>query len=90
MGLLLSSKDILPTITRLGSCIKGISTLHIPITTRGIKLFIGCVIYLAQFLPKLSDLIKPINDILKKCNKIDKADKISSLATYTKGKGSGR
>ncbi len=47
MGLLLSSKDSLPTITPLGSRAKAISTLPIPITARGIKSFIGCVIYLA-------------------------------------------
>ncbi len=90
MCLLLSSNDNLPTITPLNSHVKAISTLPIPITTRGMKSFIGCVIYLAQFLPKLSELIKPINDILKKCNKINTADKISPLATYNKGKGSGR
>ncbi len=54
------------------------------------KSFIGCVIYFAQFLLKLSELIKPINDILKKCNKVNKADKICPLANYNKGKGSGR
>ncbi len=74
MGLLLSRKDNLPTITPLASCIKAISALSVPITARGIKSFIGCVIYLAQFLPKLSELIKPINDILRKCNKVDKSD----------------
>ncbi len=52
-GLLLTSKDNLPTITPLGSCVKAISTQLIPITARGIKLFIGCVIYQAQFLPKV-------------------------------------
>ncbi len=87
MGLLLSSKDNLPTITILGSHVKAISTLPIPITAREIKSFIGCVIYLAQFLLKLSELIKFINNILQKCNKINKADKISPLVTYNKGKG---
>ncbi len=90
MGLLLSCKDNQPTITPLGSRVKAISTLPTPITARGIKSFIGCVIYLAQFLPKLSELIKPINDILKKCNKVDPANKISSLALYAKGKGKGK
>ncbi len=56
MGLLLSGKDNLPTITPLVSHVKAISTLPIPLTARGIKSFIGCVIYLAQFLPKVSDL----------------------------------
>ncbi len=51
MGLLLSSKDDLPTISPLGSHVKAISILPIPITARGIKSFLGCVIYLAQFLP---------------------------------------
>ncbi len=87
MGLLLSSKDNLPTISPLGSHVKAIATLQIPITARGIKSFIGCVIYLAQFLPTFSDLIKPINNILKKYNKINKADKISPLVTYNNGKG---
>ncbi len=54
------------------------------------KSFIGCVTYLAKFLPKLSELIKPINEILKKCNKVNKADKICPLANYNKGKSSGR
>ncbi len=90
MGLLLSSKDNLPTIAPLGSHVKAISTLPIPITARGIKLFIGCLIYLAQFLPKLSELIKPINNILKKSNKANKEDKISPLSTYAEGKGSGK
>ncbi len=90
MGLLLSSKDNLPTITQLGSRVKAISTLPIHLTGRGIKSFIGCVIYLAQFLPKLSELIKPINDILKNCNKVDAADKIQPLPLYDKGKGIGR
>ncbi len=87
MGLLQSSKDNLPTITPLGSCVKIISTLPILITARGITSFVGCVIYIAQFLPKLSDLIKPINDILKKYNKVAPANKISPLPTYAKGKG---
>ncbi len=90
MGLLLSSNDNLPTITPLGSRVKAISTLPIPITARGIKSFIGCVIYLAQFLPKLSELIKPINDILRKCNKVKLANKISLLPTYAKDKGKGK
>ncbi len=89
MGLLLSSKDDLPTISPLGSPVKAISTLPFPITARGIKSFVGCVICLAQFLPKLSELIKPINDILRKCNKVNKEDKISPLLTYAKGKVSG-
>ncbi len=37
MGLLLSSKDNLPTITSLGSHVKAISMLPTPITARGIK-----------------------------------------------------
>ncbi len=94
MGLLLSSKDNLPTITPLRSRVKAISMLPTPITARGIKskiyLIIGCIIYLAQFLPKLSKLIKPINDILKKLNKVDPADKISPLPLYAKGKGKGK
>ncbi len=90
MGLLLSSKDNLPTITPLESHVKAISMLPIPITARGIKLFIGCVIYLAQFLPKISEVIKPINDILKKCNKVNASNKISPLPTYAKGKGKGK
>ncbi len=90
MGLLLSSKDDFPTISPLSSCIKAISTLPIPITARGIKSFIGCVIYLAVFLPKLSELIKTITDIFMKCNKVDKTNKTSPLSTYTKGKGSGK
>ncbi len=88
MGLHLSTKDGLPIITRLGSRVKAISTL--PITARGIKSFIGCGIYLAQFLPKLSELIKPINDTLKKCNKLYKESKIKPLDNYNKGKGTGR
>ncbi len=52
MGLLLSSRDNLPTITPLGSHVKAISTLPIPITARGIKSFIGCVIYLAKISTK--------------------------------------
>ncbi len=90
MGLLLSSNDNPPTITPLGSHVKAISTLPIPLTVWGIKSFIGCVIYLAQFLPKLSELIKPINDILKNCNKVDPDDKIQPLPLYAKGKGKGR
>ncbi len=60
LGLHLSSKDILQTISPLGSHVKAISTLPIPITARGIKSCIGCVIYLTQFLPKLSELINLI------------------------------
>ncbi len=58
--------------------------------SEGIKSFISCVIYLAQFLPKLSELIKPINDILKNCNKVNPADKIQPLLLYAKGKSKGR
>ncbi len=47
MGLLLSSKDNSPTYTPLGSLVKAISKLPIPITAHRIKSFIGCVIYLA-------------------------------------------
>ncbi len=90
MGLLLSSKDNLPTITLLGSHMKAISTLQILLIAWSIKSFIGCVIYLAQFLPKLSELIKPINDILKNYNKVDPADKIQSSPLYSKEKTKGR
>ncbi len=79
-----ANKDNLPTITPLGSRVKAISNLPIPLTVRVIKSFIGCVIYLAQFLPKLSELIKPINDILKNCNKVDPADIIQPLPLYAK------
>ncbi len=89
MGLMISSKNGLPIISPLGSRIKAISNLPIPITARGIKSFIGCVIFLAQFLPKRSELIKPINDILKKSNKLHKVAKISPLLAYGKGKGAG-
>ncbi len=82
MGLHLSIKDGLPIITPLGSRVNAISTLPISITARSIKSFIGCVIYLAQFLPKLLELIKPISDILKKCNKVDKESKIATFKTY--------
>ncbi len=41
-------------------------------------------------MPKLSNLIKSINDILKKSNKLYKLTKIQPLSTYTKGKGSGK
>ncbi len=70
MGLRMSSSEGGPTITPLGSRVKAIATLPIPITVRGIKSFIGCILYLAQFLPHLSKLVKPINDILKKSNKL--------------------
>ncbi len=90
MGLLLSSNDNLPTITPLGWRVKDISTLPIPLAAWDIKSFFGCVIYLAQFLPKLSELIKPINDNLKNCNKVDPADKIQPLPIYAKVKGKGR
>ncbi len=56
MGLLLSSNDNPPTITPLGSRVKAISTLLIPLTALGINSFIGCVIYLAQCLPKFLSL----------------------------------
>ncbi len=90
MGLLFSSKDNLPTITPMGPLVKAISTLPIYLTGRGIKSFIGCVIYLALFLPKPSELIKHINDILKNCNKVNSADKIQPLPLYAKGKGKWR
>ncbi len=53
MGLRLSSSNGRPTITPLGSRIKPIATLPIPVTQRGIKSFIGCILYLAQFLPQI-------------------------------------
>jgi hypothetical protein len=90
MGLLLSSKDNIPTIKPLGSRIQSITNLPIPITARGIKSFIGCIIFLSQFLPKLSHLIKPINDILKKSNNITKEKKIKPKTEYSKGKGTSR
>ncbi len=65
MGLRMSSSEGRPTITPLGSRVKAIATLPIPITARGIKSFIGCVLYLAQFLHHLSKLVKLINNILK-------------------------
>ncbi len=88
MGLLLSSKDNLPTITPLDLRVKAISNIPISLTVAcGIKSFIGCVIYLAQFLLKLSELIKSISDILKNCNKVDPAEKNQPLSLYAKGKG---
>ncbi len=87
MGLILWSSDGLPTITPLGPRVKVVSTLSIPITACGVKSFIGCFIYLAKFQPKLSTLIKPINDILKKSNKVHKLEKLKPLAQYGKGKG---
>ncbi len=58
ISLILCIKDVLPTITTLESRIKAISTLPIPITTKGIKLFLGYMIFLSQFMPKLSELKK--------------------------------
>ncbi len=89
-GLRMSSSESRPTSTPLGSRVKVIATLPIPITARGIKSFIGCILYLAQFLPYLSKLVKPINDILKKSNKLQKLNKISPLPPYAKGKGAGK
>ncbi len=90
MALLLSGKDNFPTITPISNRIKVIATLPIPLTMRGIKSFIRGVIYLSQFLPKLSELIKPMNDILKLCNKDNRCDKIPPLGDFTKGKGKGK
>ena len=91
MGLKLSSSSDGPIIQPLGSRIKSAQTLPIPATARGIKSFIGCVIYLSQFLPKLSELVKPINDILKLANAHKKElDKIPPLKEYQKGKGRGK
>ncbi len=84
MGLRMSSSEGRPTITPLGSRVKAIATL--PITARGIKSFVGCILYLVQFLPHLSKLVKPINDILKKSNKLQKLNKISPLPPCAKGK----
>ncbi len=86
----MSSSDGRPTITPLGSRIKAIATLPIPVTQREIKSFISCILYLAQFLPHLSKLVKPINDILKKSSKLQKLNKIPSLPPYAKGKGVGK
>ncbi len=91
MGLLLSTKDNLPTITTLGSCVKAISTLPIPLTVRGIKSFIHWLCYIfSTILAKAIRAIKLINDILKKCNKVDPADRISPLQSHAKGKGKGK
>ncbi len=91
MGLRMSSSEGTPSITPLGSRIKAIATLlPIPITARGIKSFIGCILYLGQFLPHLSKLVKPINDILKKSNKLQNLTKISPLPPYAKGNGVGK
>ena len=91
MGLKLSRSSEGPVIQPLGSRIQSAQTLPIPTTARGIKSFIGCVIYLSQFLPKLSELVKPINDILKEANaKKKELDKISPLKEYQKGKGRGK
>ncbi len=88
MSLLLSSSVGIPSIRPLGSHMKAISSL--PTTARSIKIFIGCVIYLAQLLTKISSLVKPINDILKKNNKIHTLNKIPPLLTYAKVKCAGR
>ncbi len=77
MDLLLSSNDNLCTISHLGSRVKALSTLPIPITATGIKSFIGCAIYLGQFLLKLSKHIKPINDILKSATESIKLIKLA-------------
>ncbi len=69
---------------------KTISSLPILITAWGFKSLIGYVIFLSQFFPKLSELIKPINDILKKSNKLHKLNKINPLTAYSKGKGRGK
>ncbi len=72
-----------------GSRVKAIATLPITITAREIKSFIRCILYLVQFLPHLSKLMKPINDILKKSNQLQKLSKISPLPPYAKGKRAG-
>ncbi len=86
MGLRMSSCDGRPTIAPLGSRVKAIATLPIRITARGIKSFIDCILYLAQFLPILSKLVKVFNDILKKSNQLQKLSNISPLPPYAKGK----
>jgi hypothetical protein len=90
MGLQLSSAQGSPTITPKGSRVDAILTLPIPHTVRGIKSFIGMVTYLSTFAQNLSQLVKPINDILKSVNKLVKPDKIKPLPGYAKGKGKGR
>ncbi len=90
MGLKMSSVEVRPTIQPLGSGVKAISTLPIPITARGITSFIDYILYLAQFLPYLSKLVKPINDIIKKNNQLNKLNKISPLSPYAKGKRVGK
>ncbi len=90
MGLRMSSCDGRPTIAPLGSRVNALATLPIPITARGIKAFIGCILYLAKVLPHLSKLVKPINDTLKKSNQLQELSKISPLPPYAKGKGAGK
>ncbi len=72
MGLKMSNANGITTTQPFGSRVKAISTLPMPKTLRGIKSFIGCILYLALFLPHLSKLVKPINDIIKKSNQLNK------------------
>ncbi len=85
MGLSLSSEDNRPVIRATGSRIKSMTILPIPQTIRGIKSFVGQAVFISQFLPRLSDLIGPLNKLTRKVNK--NLPKTPPIKPYNGGKG---
>ncbi len=60
MGLLLSSKDNLPTITPLGSFVKAISTLPIPLTTQVLNPSLVVLFIWHNFCQSVLSLLNPL------------------------------
>ena len=87
MGLELSNLNGIPMIKPLGSRVNSILSLPIPKTVRGIKSFVGSVLFISQFLKDLSVYVKPLLQLTRKCNHLHKLPKIAPASEYRSGKG---
>ena len=66
MGHVITVKDNQPHIQVLRSRVDAIDRIKQPTTPKQVKSFIGTINYLSMFLPRITDLLKPLYELTKK------------------------
>ena len=80
MGQILTADGLKPDESKV-TAIRNIQT---PKNVAEIQRFLGCVNYLAKFLPKISDTVKPLRDLICKKNQGQWTDKEQKSFDETK------
>ena len=74
MGHLITVKDGQPHVMIVKSRIEAVDRIKTPRTPKELKSYIGAINYLSMFLPKLSELLKPLYHLTKKNVKFEWTD----------------